>query len=130
MVVRATRDMEAGTEITFWYHSPIINAVADLQKKLDNWGFVCDCAICEDSRATSVTVIAERKKLLKQAKHMFDTVGKVKTNRIEPLLEGVEKTYSKPADEVPRLQLWDPYLALAQAYVKQGKTRKMLGVCC
>jgi hypothetical protein len=66
MVIRATRDMEAGTEITFWYHSPIINTVADLQKKLDSWDFVCDCAICDDGRAISVTVMAERKKILLQ----------------------------------------------------------------
>jgi SET domain len=126
MVIRATRDMAIGTEITFWYHSPINNTVADLQKKLDHWGFVCDCAICEDSRATSTTVIAERKRLLKKAKQLFNTASAIQTNRIERVLEDLEKTYSKPADEAPRVQLWDLSLTLTQAYAKQGKPDKCL----
>jgi hypothetical protein len=126
MIIRANQDMDTGTEITFWYHSPINSNVTDLQKKLENWGFVCDCVICEDGRATKATIVQERKQLLRQAKRIFDAAGTTKTNKLERLLNAVEKLYAKPADEVPRTQLWDPFLALAQVFVKQGRPDKAL----
>lgn len=52
--------------------------------------------------------------------------GRVKVNKIAQLLENLDKTYSKPATEVPRLNLWDPSLALAQKYGKQQKPDKVI----
>jgi hypothetical protein len=45
--------------------------------------------------------MAKRKKLLKQAKHLLETLGAARIIRIERALEAVEKTYSKSAKEVP-----------------------------
>ena len=100
MIVHATRDMELGTEITFPYHLPN-DTVADMTKKLSNQGFIYNYAICKDGRVTSATVMAKRKKLLKQAKHLLETLGAARIIRIERALEAVEKTYSKSAKEVP-----------------------------
>jgi Pyruvate/2-oxoacid:ferredoxin oxidoreductase delta subunit len=53
MIVRASRDMEAGAEITFWYHYPDSTVTsADIQEKSKPWDFVCGCAICLDARPT------------------------------------------------------------------------------
>jgi hypothetical protein len=117
--------MEPGTEITFPYHPPD-TTVADMAKKLSNWGFICNCVICNDGRVTSATVMTERKKLLEQAKHLLETPGAAKMGRIERALEAVEKTYSKPAIEVPRVQLWDLSLSLAQEFADQSKAAKCL----
>jgi hypothetical protein len=125
MIVRATRDMEAGTEVTFWYHVPGSTA-ADLQQKLKHWGFVCDCSICADERVASAAVLSKREGLRKQAKHLFESSGKAKTSKMETTLEELEKTYSKAATEVPRMQLWDACLGLAQVYAKMSKPEKCL----
>jgi hypothetical protein len=126
MVVRATCDMDAGTELVWWYNSPTDSIVADNKRRLDQWGFKCDCNICQDDRDTSAAMLAERKRLLKQLKQTFDTPGSAKANKAGRLLESMEKTYSKPANEVPRLQFWDPCFAVAQIYVEQNRPEKSL----
>lgn len=119
MIVRANCDMEAGTEVTFWYHNPGSDAAADLSTGFNHWGFACDCAICKDGKTTSATVINQRKNMFKQLKNLFH--GTVKVNKIGRLLDDLDKTYTEPANVVPRLDLYDPLLGLAQAYIKQGK---------
>lgn len=126
MIVRASRDLGPDTEITFWYHSPNSCDVKALQKKLEHWGFVCDCALCLDSRTTEAAVVTERQKLLENMKRAFEGPRGIQMDKAERLLGALDRTYTRPADEVPRLLLWDPQLALTRAYAAQKNMIKTL----
>jgi hypothetical protein len=90
------------------------------QNELKNYGFTCKCPLCLDAKDTDEKTLEIRAKLRDALTMAFATgsVGatfdcsKVNTNRIEAVLTSAEKTYSKPACDVPRTGLWDPYLAL------------------
>ncbi|KAL8936569.1 MAG: hypothetical protein Q9211_004123 [Gyalolechia sp. 1 TL-2023] len=128
MIVRASRDMEAGTEVTFWYQCPDGNSAKDLVKQLKPWGFVCACTICQDARATDAVVLRNRPKLIEELKGVFNSsaLRRVEVEKIERLLATLNQTYTQPAQDVPRLLLWDPQLALARIYVGQNKTGKAM----
>lgn len=126
MIIRASRDMEAGTEITFWYHIPDGQSPKDLDKRFQNWGFVCRCALCLDVRATEAVVFEKRRKLLEGLKRVFvsPTMSRNEMERFERLLDVLNQTYTQPAEAVPRIPLWDPQLALTRSYMDQNKMRK------
>lgn len=126
MIVRASRDLEPRTEITFWYQSPLDSDAKDLQEKLKFWGFVCDCALCTDSRATKAAVSTRRQNLRKDLTRAFEDPNGIMTDKIDRMLAGLKKTYTRPADEVPRLQLWDLQLSLTLAYATQENMIKCL----
>lgn len=128
MIVRASRDMEASTEITFWYHSPDGMSTKDLLEKHKHWGFVCGCAICLDARATDAVVVGKRRKLIEHLKRVFDSsaLRRAETRKIEKLLDALNQTYTQPAQDVPRLLVWDPQLALTRIYVQQNKAGKSM----
>ncbi len=128
MIVRASRDMEAGTEITFWYHSPDGTSAKDSHEKHKQLGFVCGCAICLDARATDAVVLRKRRKLMEDLKRVFNSsaLRGVEMEKIERLLDTLNQTYTQPVQDVPRLLLWHPQLALARIYVAQNKTDKSI----
>lgn len=131
MIVRATRDMDAGTEITFWYKSPSNISEKTLDETHKNWGFVCACAICLDTRATSAVIVRKRKKLNDDLKRAFnmnssDPARQIETEKIERLLDALNQTYTKPTEDVPRLLVWDPQLLLTRIYKSQNKASKTI----
>jgi hypothetical protein len=128
MIVRASRDLEPGTEITFWYHSPVGTSMKDLKGKLKHWEFVCDCTICQDAKATKSAVITKRQNLLESVRRAFNSsaLHRNQIGGVERLLDTLNSTYMRPADEVPRLLLWDPQLALAKAHAAQNNMVKSL----
>jgi hypothetical protein len=128
MVVRATRDLAADTELTFWYQNPDGVSFMKLQKKLKSWGFVCDCAICNDERTTKAAVFAQRGKLLEQLKKLCGSSQQraPSTERFEQLLKALDATYVRPTADVPRLALWDPQLLLVRIYISRNNVVKSL----
>lgn len=129
MIVRATRDLEADTELTFWYQSPDGISPKALQKRLKSWGFTCDCAMCNDVRETPPAILAERKNLHAQLKQLFVRTNqslKVTTAKFERLLRALDDTFKRPATDVPRLVLWDPQLLLIRMYSSMNNAKKSL----
>ena len=131
MIVRASRDMEAGTEITFWYIAPDgTKSAKDLDEVHKHWGFVCGCAICLDARATSATILTKRQKLTEDVKRAFHfdtpTAPQIELERIERLLDTLRQTYTQAAKDVPRLSLWDLQLAMTRIYASQNKVGKTM----
>lgn len=61
MIVRATRDLPPDTEILFWYDPPTAHGNYDRLRRLKQWSFECDCAICRDDQATSKKTLNSRK---------------------------------------------------------------------
>ncbi|KAH8725331.1 hypothetical protein GQ44DRAFT_749719 [Phaeosphaeriaceae sp. PMI808] len=128
MIVRATQDLEPGTEITFWYKGPEDDDPKRSQEGLKNWNFVCDCAICQDVKETKAAVVAERQKLLDKMKRVCEmsTPQGIPTDKVERLLSALNRTYTRPADKVPRLLLCDPQLLLARVYITRNKMIKAI----
>ncbi|KAH0832708.1 hypothetical protein FOPE_01435 [Fonsecaea pedrosoi] len=114
MLVRATQDLAADTEITFWYYSPGVNDYDERRKKFQHWGFMCDCAMCQDEMATKKSVWAKRTKLRADALKVFKSDSKANIAQVETVLVELVATYPRPASDVPRLSVWDGQLALAK----------------
>lgn len=126
MIVRASCDIKAGSEVTFWYHSPTVQGS---QEKLKHWGFVCGCAICLDTRATDTVVHSKRQKLLGDLHRLCSSspaLRRVEIKKIERLLATLNQSYSQPAKDVPRLLIWEPQMLLVRLYAAQNKTGKVL----
>jgi SET domain len=126
MIVRATRDLEPGTEITFWYHSPFNSNSTALKDKFKHWGFICDCPLCSDANKTKASMVTKRENLSKHLERAFVDARGCQTDKAERLLEELNATYPRPADEVPRLLLWGPQLLLTRVYAEQKSAIKTL----
>ncbi|KAL2050079.1 hypothetical protein ABVK25_009689 [Lepraria finkii] len=109
-IVRATRNIPAGSEIFFWYAIPgPSHTYEKTQEKLQNWGFQCTC---QQSKKTKKNVSSKRLALLKDLEAVLGSQTGADMPRAERILDAIEKTYSAPASGVPGLALWDPYLLL------------------
>lgn len=111
-IVRAVRDMPAGTELLFTYCQPkVLESYGDAQKRTENWGFSCECELCMDKKATPKGMLEKRKaryQLLKKA----TAAGPSPTNiaKISAAIEKVEETY--PKTSTIRAAVWDSYFEL------------------
>jgi hypothetical protein len=105
-IVRATRTILAGLEIFFWYAilGPS-HTYEKTQEKLQNWGFQCTCAICQQSKKTKKNVSSKRLALLEDLKAAFGSQTGADLPKAERILDTIEKTYSAPVSGVPRLAL-------------------------
>lgn len=127
MIVRASEDIDAGAELHFQYQQPEPDETFDeTQKKLGNWGFACDCALCLDKKGTSRRVVRERETLLQSLKQVLrPTASAAQLARAAKILEALENTYAARPDDnappLPRLELWDPYVALGKTLVDRNK---------
>ncbi|KAF2748563.1 hypothetical protein M011DRAFT_457853 [Sporormia fimetaria CBS 119925] len=106
IMVRAAKDMDSGTEITIKHKE---TREGDVDKRMASWGFLCDCGICEDERATDATVMSHRQAV---------------NAELGTMLTGPRPLNG--ADEVPRVLLWDPCYQLASTFFKQEKYRECL----
>jgi hypothetical protein len=137
MIVRAAKDLDAGTELTFPYEAPEGIYTSKAEQKFKNWGFVCRCALCEDTKTTRPSEVTKRKSLLEQLDRLCKSNAHNIATKFERLLKALNETYMRPAEEVPRLLLWDPQLLLTRIHMKQpdltkglesvGKTLSILG---
>ncbi|KAK0624359.1 hypothetical protein B0T14DRAFT_195653 [Immersiella caudata] len=138
MIARATRNLPAGTELTWWYHPPPVEPVPYLEHQkvlLRTWGFMCKCALCRDLRNTPESVITKRKRLLAEFRTLVPTreggqtrslvagrlVGVEALKKAEGVVERTAATYKKPAVEVPRLAVAGLLLVLAREWDERGK---------
>lgn len=127
-IIRASCDIPANTELLFWYTGPTGDHT-DMQSKLSNWGFECQCAICLDSKNTPNNMLKKRKALLEDLEATFDNLTfKIDTSKAERILTALGKTYMRPASEIPRVRLRAPYVHLASVCSQQGSAEKVLHV--
>lgn len=128
MIIRASCDIQAGSEITFCYSQPDEIEFHKVQKKLRHWEFVCKCAICSDLKGTSAVTLRRRQGLMQKIMEILNSscLGHVQVNKIERLLHVLDETYVQPATVVPRLLLSDLQIALAGVLSAQNRTKKSL----
>lgn len=86
--------MEAGTEITFWYHNPSNIDAKDSLEKHKHWGFVCGCAICLDARATDAAVLKKRKNLIDDLQQVVNSPAR-RRNEIKKIERLIDTLYVK-----------------------------------
>jgi hypothetical protein len=126
MMIRATRDLTANTEITFWYQMPVENEYDERQKKFRQWNFKCDCIMCLDDQITEKSVWAKRMGLRADLLKRFLSGKRGDGAKIETIIATMASLYNRPASEVPRLGMWDPQLTLAKMYTQQGQPVKAI----
>lgn len=102
-IVRATRNIDAGSELLISYDDPVDYETYDeTQKRLSRWGFTCDCASCLDRKATPEPeeVILKRKSLLVDfIQQMGSGTQKNKIIKLQRFLDRLDQTYSSGAKE-------------------------------
>jgi len=126
-IIRATRDLPAGTEMMFWYYGPDGHGYSKRQEKLQQtWGFECKCVMCIEDKNAPKKSIKKREALLGDLKAACKTTGGVHLSKAERLLTAMEQTYKANCAEVPRLALWDPYLMLTRIYATQNEPQKVI----
>lgn len=124
--LRATRDIEAGEELTHQYISPEID-IDDRQKKYSGtWGFRCDCKLCEvdgsvpeERRKKRLQNFEDLKNLVMKLGERGTTITSLK--KIARGLRELEALYSGQDEEeryarIPRLGLVHPTLFLTEAW--------------
>ncbi|KID83169.1 TPR domain protein [Metarhizium guizhouense ARSEF 977] len=112
-IIRATRDLEADTELFFSYRQPTLHeSYEKTQQHLRNWGFRCSCPLCENRQLTPVEAMRRRKTLNKELKKTLDARLDMDVCRAQRLLKELEATYPDTEGNKIRLDLWDPYFAL------------------
>lgn len=122
IIVRAARDIPADSEVFFWYAAPVAGRTWEKkQEKLKNWEFECSCVICQQDKKTAKKFHTKRNALSGDLKAAFQAPGGGDLPKAERVLAAFEKTYSAPAKDIPRLEMWDPYLFLARIYASQNK---------
>ena len=122
IIVRATRDIPAATEISFWYAPPEPGRTWEkTQESLRHWGFQCSCIWCQQDKKTPKKTHTKRMTLLEDLKAAFQTSGSTNLSRTEKIITAIEKTYSAPATDIPRLELADPYLLLTRIHTSHNR---------
>lgn len=133
-IVRAACDMPCDTEITFTYqpaNSDDLNPTgssdsSNPQNLLQNWEFQCTCVICTYGSATPWQIRKHRVDLRKDLESSFKNFREVDLPKAETALTALEKTYSVPAVEVPRLAIWQPYLFVTRRYAELNNAEKTI----
>ena len=129
MIVRATGNLEPGTEITIGYDRAASVSRKDFHDKLKHWGFACDCAICLDDRTTEASIFKRRDSLFDDLMLLHTSIrnqDNIPTDKCERLIKAMNETYARPADEVPRLLVWEWQQDLAIIYEEQNKWSESL----
>jgi hypothetical protein len=127
-IIRAARELPAGTELTFSYLGTVGKAPEDsrsLNKRLlDGWGFECSCPICVEDRELTPAIKNRRLELLEE----FETISNNNLKRKRNVLQKLESTYSRSLTEVPRPQMWLPLFSLVPLYAtgKHGNPEKLV----
>lgn len=149
LIIRATRDIPADTELFFSY-SPgeDLTSYTETQKTLKHWGFECDCALCLAKKATSGDTLKRRNELFSQLKYIMQPSidpRSIDTMRALAVLKKIESTYVTPvrmapsavnsdsidvpsAQIAPRLELWAPYFSLGGHLLNKGKKAEAVRV--
>ncbi|KAJ4377321.1 hypothetical protein N0V83_000146 [Neocucurbitaria cava] len=127
MIVRARQDLEPGTEITISYCGSEEDDEKIMQEQFEEWQFTCACAICQDEQQTEASVLAGRRQLMDKLDDACGSTSRpdIQTEAVEQLLRALKNTYTRPANEVPRMRLSQAQLLLAYVYNAQNKMDKV-----
>lgn len=125
IIIRASNDLDADTEVTISYIQP--TEESDERQILHrNWGFECRCSICNDHKFTSRQTLTKRKQLQEKMWILHEGLLTPTPPTSEEDLQQLAQTCTHPASLVPRLSLADFNLARAQFYATHSKPMKVI----
>ena len=90
---------------------------------IPNWGFKCDCIICQGLQKTEKSVLANRLTFINELSEAFADPN---VATIEAIIAKLVATYTTPTSEIPHLSLWGPYFALAMLESVQNHPRRAI----
>ncbi|KAF4636904.1 hypothetical protein G7Y89_g1173 [Cudoniella acicularis] len=114
LILRASGDLPAGTELGFWYVNPREkeeNGAGPREKLSQQWGFKCCCTLCLAEGKTPAS-----KKIIR--KRIMDKMMKEGTMSPQ-LLSDLENTFPYPPSEAPQYDLFSIYYSLALTRYEQ-----------
>ncbi|KAF2181585.1 hypothetical protein K469DRAFT_740787 [Zopfia rhizophila CBS 207.26] len=132
-LLRATRDIKAGEEITHQYISPEVDILERQEKYMGTWGFECDCPLCAADGCISKEARDQRLALFNELKAAVMRTGGqgpptiTAIKRIAKMTARLESLY--PEDiytNLPRLALVHPTLFLVEAWRGVRNTDKTI----
>lgn len=114
MVVRASRDIKKGEEITQTYLH-VGDVSARREALLKSWGFLCNCSLCvvESEETPGVRNDRQRQLAVILSLGSAGQTSSVLLQRLSRLIRSLEDTYTKPATEQPRHVLFEALQHLA-----------------
>jgi hypothetical protein len=127
LIARATRDLPPSTELTWAYKGPDVGSESESESDrtsrktmFQHWGFECDCALCADAKGLREGVVRTRKELVEGLQRVVGEGASTLSRDavvewLESGIEALEKTYARPAEEVPRLEVWTVLGKVVQA---------------
>ena len=126
-IVRATKDLDAGEELFFWYQNPEeFESYDETQEHFEYRGFKCDCALCLDKKSTHRETLLRRFALVQEFQRALGEMMSV--TKAQRVIDQLEKTYSGAAKEpgAVRLELWDPYYGLAIGFLAENRPKEAI----
>lgn len=92
MIFRAQQDIPADTELKFGYISGL-EELDERQSKLKNYGFDCDCQVCEAEKNTSAKKMKRRMAISGEIVDIFEKGESNSLQTYTKLLDQMEATY-------------------------------------
>lgn len=119
-IIRATRDLDAGTELLFCYVPPVtMDSYGEAQKRLRHWNFTCACSLCTLRKATPAAALVKRKRIHRNLKDALGGVTKTDEAKAQRLIRQLGKTYV--ATGAIRMELWEPCFALGSCMLANNR---------
>lgn len=132
MIVRATKDIAKGTEITMPYHAVEMDPVETCKVLQKAWKFKCDCELCIVEAKTVGSDLAQRRQLVREGQAFLTSnrqsalarPGLTTIAKAQRLYDQLKATYDeKLFENMPRLGLIDLGLWLLSAQPQNGNTK-------
>lgn len=109
MIVRAAKDLDAGSELTYSY-TGLLGTYEERQSGLRDYGFQCTCCRCLSDRNVDSGCRDDRAQILHslELENRKLAMSKAGTTlgRIEKLLDEFDNTYTTPASNLPRPEIY------------------------
>lgn len=120
LVVRATEDIAAGTELCRPYFSRDQSFQDTSRMLLEQYGITCHCLVCEETRATEPRLLAKRQSLIGDTKGLNEKRG-LTAAQCKGFVTELTKTYRRPPTEVPREAVSDIQHTAAAWEMENGR---------
>ena len=128
LMVRAACDLDTDTEVTISYTNTIKLEKDKLENYFSKWQFTCECPLCLETLNADDSVTALRTRLRQQISKAFEpnVPRALRIQLVERCLQELHKTYSVPAEQVPRKLVWDFHGILAEVFLRDLNLTKAL----
>jgi tetratricopeptide (TPR) repeat protein len=135
IILRATKDIEKGQEVTMSYRSRDFDYVENQQRLQKTWKFKCDCTMCAADAQTSAADRRQRQGLIKEMTAFVEehepsfqyNSDKAAIAAAEKLYAKLDATYDNKAfKNVPRPALAELVKWLCGAYTSHQNNHKIL----